>query len=125
MLATPPTVTTTFPVAAPEGTEVVRLVALQLVTEAVVWLNVTALVPCVDPKFVPEIVTAVPTGPEVVDKLAIVGAPCKVYVALANALFVKPAFVATAFTTVVLVVVKDPTYVCDVAEPGGTVPSVV
>src|SRR5579862_8008562 len=83
LLATPPTVTTTFPVVAPEGTEVIRLVALQFVTEAGAWLNVTVLVPCADPKFVPVIVTAVPTGPEVVDKLDIAGAPCKVYVALA------------------------------------------
>ena len=111
LLATPPTVTTTFPVVAPEGTEVTRLVALQLVTVAVVPLNLTVLVPCVDPKFVPVIVTGVPTGPEVVDKLEIVGAPCSVYVALANALFVNPALVATAFTTVVFVTVKEVTYV--------------
>jgi hypothetical protein len=111
LLATPATVTTTFPVVAPEGTEVTRLVALQLVTVAVVPLNLTVLVPCVDPKFVPVIVTGVPTGPEVVDKLEIVGVPCSVYVALANALFVKPALVATAFTTVVFVTVKELTYV--------------
>jgi len=33
----------------------------------------TVLVPCVDPKLLPEIVTAVPTGPEVGDRLPIVG----------------------------------------------------
>ena len=125
LLATPPTVTTTFPVVAPEGTEVIRLVALQFVTEAGVWLNLTVLVPCADPKFVPVIVTAVPTGPEVVDKLDIAGAPCKVYVALAKALFANPALLATAFTMVVLVMLKDALYVCEVAEPGGVLPSVV
>jgi hypothetical protein len=65
LLATPFTFTTTFPVVAPAGTDVAMLVALQLVTVAVVPLNVTVLVPCVDPKFAPVIVTAVPTGPEV------------------------------------------------------------
>jgi hypothetical protein len=71
LLATPPTVTTTFPVVAPAGTDVTMLVALQLVVVAVVPLNVT--VP-EDPKFVPVIVTAVPTAPEVGDRLVIVGA---------------------------------------------------
>src|ERR1700746_2933849 len=74
LLATPPPVTTTFPVVAPVGTDVAMLVALQLVTVAVVPLKVTVLVPCVDPKFVPVIVTAVPTGPKVVERLVIVGA---------------------------------------------------
>jgi hypothetical protein len=45
MLATPPTVTTTFPVAAAGGTATVMLVALQLVGAAAVPLNVTVLVP--------------------------------------------------------------------------------
>src|SRR5215469_3632704 len=74
LLATPPTVTTTFPVVAPAGTEVTMLVALQPVTVAAVPLNVTVLVPWEDPKFVPVIVTAVPTAPDVVDRLAIAGA---------------------------------------------------
>ena len=39
------------------------LVADQLVGVAVVPLNVTVLVPCVAPKVVPVIVTAVPIGP--------------------------------------------------------------
>ena len=69
LLATPPTVTTTFPVVAPVGTDVTRLVALQLVTVAAVPLNVSVLLPCVEPKFVPLIVTGVPTGPDVVDRL--------------------------------------------------------
>jgi len=45
LLATPPTVTTTFPVAAPAGTGTTMLVALQLVGVPVVPLNVTVLVP--------------------------------------------------------------------------------
>ena len=74
MLATPPTVTTTFPVVAPLGTGTTMLVALQLVGVAAVPLNFTVLVPCVAPKFVPVIVTDVPTGPDVGDKLVMLGA---------------------------------------------------
>jgi hypothetical protein len=65
LLATPPTVTTTFPAVAPAGTGTTILVALQLIGVAAVPLNVTVLVPCDAPKFVPVIVTEVPTGPEV------------------------------------------------------------
>ena len=46
------------------GTGTTMLVALQLVGVAAVPLNFTVLVPCVAPKFVPVIVTDVPTGPE-------------------------------------------------------------
>jgi hypothetical protein len=70
LLATPPTVTTTFPVVAPLGTVVAILVALQLVVVAAVPLSVT--VP-EDPKFVPVIVTAVPTAPNVGDRLVMLG----------------------------------------------------
>src|SRR5262245_17682592 len=56
-LGTPPTVTTTLPVVAPAGTGTAMLVADQLVGVAVVPLNLTVLVPCVAPKFVPAIVT--------------------------------------------------------------------
>jgi hypothetical protein len=73
-LAIPPTVTITFPVVAPVGTVATMLVALQLVTVAVVPLNFTVLVPWVPPRFVPVIVTDAPTAPEVGDRLAIVGA---------------------------------------------------
>jgi hypothetical protein len=62
LLASPPTVTITFPVVAPTGTSAVMLVALQLVGEAVVPLNFTVLPPCIAPKFVPVIVTDVPTA---------------------------------------------------------------
>ncbi len=45
LLATPPTVTTTFPVVAPVGAGTTMLVALQLVGVPAVPLNVTVLVP--------------------------------------------------------------------------------
>jgi len=64
LLARPPTVTTTFPVVEPFGTGTTMLVALQLAGVAAVPLNVTVLDPCDAPKFVPVIVTEVPTGPE-------------------------------------------------------------
>jgi hypothetical protein len=73
LLATPETVTTTLPVVAPFGTGNTMLVALQLVDEPDVPLNVTVLVPCEEPKFVPVIVTDVPTAPEVGDKLVTLG----------------------------------------------------
>ena len=45
LLATPPTVTTEFPVVAPLGTGVTMLVALQLVGDAAVPLKLTLLLP--------------------------------------------------------------------------------
>ncbi len=77
LLATPPTVTTTLPVVAPLGTGTAMLVALQLVGVATVPLNVTVLVPCVPPKFVPAIVTEVPATPDVGFKLVMLGAGSK------------------------------------------------
>src|ERR1700683_547008 len=74
LLATPPTVTTTFPVVAPLGTGTTMLVAPQLVGVPAVPLNVTVLVPCVSPKFVAAIVTNVATGPDVSLKPARIGA---------------------------------------------------
>ena len=62
---------------APLGTGTAIEVALQLVGVALVPLNVTVLVPWVDPKFVPVIVTDVPTGPEVGDRLVMLGATVK------------------------------------------------
>src|SRR6266481_902341 len=73
LLATPPTVTTTFPVVAPAGAGTTMLVALQLVAVAVVPLNLTLLVPCVAPKFAPAIVTDVPTTPDVGFRLVTLG----------------------------------------------------
>ncbi len=69
MLACPLTVTTTFPVVAPLGTGTTIDVALQLVGVAVVPLNVTVLVPWVEPNVVPVMVTEVLVGPEVGDRL--------------------------------------------------------
>ncbi len=63
-----------MPVVAPLGTGATMLAALQLVGVAAVPLNMTVLVPCVAPKFAPVIVTSVPTGPEVGDALAMLGA---------------------------------------------------
>lgn len=73
LLARPPTLTTTLPVVAPLGTGTTILVALQLVGVAAVPLNVTVLLPCVEAKLDPVIVTEVPTGPEVGFKLVMVG----------------------------------------------------
>jgi hypothetical protein len=74
LLAVPPTVTVTLPDLAPDGTAATMRVALQLLAAAAVPLNRTTLEPCVAPKFEPLMVTAVPTGPEVGDKLVMVGA---------------------------------------------------
>src|SRR5262249_17828156 len=49
-LCWPATVTITEPLVVPEGTGVVMLVLLQAVGVAIVPLNVTVLVPCVEPK---------------------------------------------------------------------------
>ena len=73
LLAVPPTVTTTFPVVAPEGTGTTMLVALQLVGVPAVPLKVTVLVPWVAPKFEPEMVTEVPTTPDVGFKFEMFG----------------------------------------------------
>jgi hypothetical protein len=64
LLACPATVTTTFPVTAPVGTGTTMLVPLQLFGAAFTPVKVTVLVPCVAPKFAPEIVTNAPTAPE-------------------------------------------------------------
>lgn len=74
LLATPPTFTTTFPVVAPAGTGITIVVAFQLVAvPAGVPLNVTVLVPCGLPKFVPLIVTAAPTCADVGLRVVMVG----------------------------------------------------
>src|SRR5947209_6901292 len=74
LLLLPDTVTITFPLVAPVGTVATMLVALQLVTAAVVPLNFTVLLPCVAPKFEPAMVTDAPTTPEFGVRLEIVGA---------------------------------------------------
>jgi hypothetical protein len=47
--------------------------ALQAVGWAAIPVKVTVLVPCVAPKFIPLIVTGVPTGPALIDKLLMTG----------------------------------------------------
>src|ERR1035441_5567058 len=74
LLDFPFTMTTTSPVVAPAGAATTMLVSVQLVGSAAVPLNCTALMPGVVPKFVPVIVTTVPTGPVVVDRLVMLGA---------------------------------------------------
>jgi hypothetical protein len=73
LLVVPLTVTTMLPVVAPEGTGVVMLVAPHSDGVAGIALNVTVLVLCVAPKFVPVITTCVPATPDVGFKLVIVG----------------------------------------------------
>jgi hypothetical protein len=74
LLATPPTVTTTLPVVAPAGTAITIVVAFQvLAVPAGVVLNVTVLVPCEPPKFVPVIVTNAFTCPDVGFRLVMLG----------------------------------------------------
>jgi hypothetical protein len=77
LLALPPTVTTTLPVVAPLGTGTEILLLLQLVGGAGVLLNVTVLLPCVAPKFVPVMVTAIPAAPEVGKRLLMAGVTVK------------------------------------------------
>ncbi len=105
LLATPPTVTTTVPVVAPLGTSATMLVALQLVGVASVPLNRTVLVPCVAPKFVPAIVTAVPTAPDVGVRLVMLGGDEPV--ALETAV---PLNVAVARVETLWLVTASPTY---------------
>jgi hypothetical protein len=77
LLATPPTVTTTLPVAAPAGTGTVIEVAPQFVGVPAVPLKVTVLAPWLDPKLFPLIVTEVPPAPLAGDRLVILGTTVK------------------------------------------------
>jgi|SRR5579872_2089608 len=90
--------TTTFPLVAPFGTGTTILVEAQLVGVAPAPpLNVTVLDPWGDPKFTPEIVTDTPTGPDVGDKLFIVGV-CETV--NQNPLLAVPATVTMTFPVV-------------------------
>jgi hypothetical protein len=73
LLATPDSVTTTFPVAAAVGTGTTTLVGPQLVGKAIVPLNVIVVEPWVGPKFVPVMVIEEPTEPELGDRLVMRG----------------------------------------------------
>jgi len=106
LLVTPPTVTVTLPVVAPDGTATVIELELQLVAVAVVPLKLTALVPCADPRLVPRIITDVPTTPEVGETLVILG--------VGNTVNAIPLLLTPlAFTTTLPVV-----------APGGTVTAI-
>jgi len=74
-------VTITFPVPAPLGTGATIEVSLQFVGAAAVPLNVAVLVPRVEPKFVPVIVTTVPAAADIGDTLVIFGAAITVKLA--------------------------------------------
>jgi len=97
LLAKPPTLTTTFPLVAPLGTKVTMLVALQLVGVAAVPLKLTVLFPCDAPKLLPVIVTEVPTGPAVGDRLVMLGGMITVK---ATPLLARPPTVTTTFPLV-------------------------
>jgi hypothetical protein len=99
LLATPFTVTTTFPVVAPVGTGTTIEPVPQVVGVAVVPLNFTVLVPCVEPKFAPEIVTDVPTAPDVGDKVVRLG--------VGNTVYAEPAL-ATPFAVITTLPVVAP-----------------
>lgn len=73
-----------MPVVAPFGTGITMPPALQLVGVPATPLNVTVLVPRVEPKFVPEIVTGVPSGPLVGLRLNMSGVTVNVTALLAN-----------------------------------------
>jgi hypothetical protein len=73
------------------------LVADQLVGVAAVPLNLTVLLPCVPPKFVPVIVKAAPTGPLVGESVVSVGPTVTVYV---SALLARPPTVTTTLPVV-------------------------
>jgi hypothetical protein len=73
LLGTLETVTTTFPVVAALGTVKPMLVAAQEDTVAEVPLNFAVLLPWLEPKLIPVMVTAAPTAPEVIERLVIPG----------------------------------------------------
>jgi hypothetical protein len=81
LLNCPPTDTVTGPLVTPDGTVAMMLVGVQLVEEAEVPLNEIVLVPGVAPKFVPLIVTGLPTPLAAGDSEEIVGGGITVNVA--------------------------------------------
>jgi hypothetical protein len=85
LLVIPLAVTTTLPVLAPVGTVTTIDVAVQLaIVVAAVVLNFT--VPCVVPKFAPAIVTDAPTGPDVGERLVMLGATVNAFPLLSTPL---------------------------------------
>ena len=73
LLARSSAVTMMFPVVALSGSTAVMLVPLQLVGDNKTPLSVTVLPPCVAPKFVPVMITDVPTGPALGDRAVMLG----------------------------------------------------
>src|SRR5438477_10522029 len=73
LLAVPDTVTTRFPVVAPDGTVTWIAVSLQELAVAVVPLNLTVLLPCVAPKPLPLIEIELPIPPVMGKRLEIPG----------------------------------------------------
>ena len=102
LLATPPTVTTTFPVVALAGTGTTMLVADQVAGVATMPLKVTVLVPLVAPKLAPAIVTDVPTGPLVGLRVVTLGAGATAVTVNARPLLATPPTVTTTFPVVAL-----------------------
>src|SRR5258706_9040450 len=99
LLARPPTVTTTVPVVAPAGTSATMLVAVKFVGVASVPLNLTVLLPCVAPKFVPVIVTEAPASPDAGFTLVMLGAGAAEIVKF-TPLLARPPTVTTTFPVV-------------------------
>jgi hypothetical protein len=93
LLVTPLAFTVTLPVDAPAGTVATIDVAVQLVMLAVVFMNFTVPLLCVEPKLVPVIVTEAPTAPVVGERLVMVGA--RTTVKDAPLLFTPLAFTTT------------------------------
>jgi len=98
LLATPFTVTITFPVVALAGTFATMDVALQpAIVIAATPLKVTELASWLDPKFVPMIVTGVPTAPEPGERPVMLGVGSTVKPA---PLLATPLTVTTTFPVV-------------------------
>jgi hypothetical protein len=97
LLATPPTVTTIFPVITPDGAVALIVVILQLVVVAATPSNVTVLVPWAVPKFEPVMRTLAPAPPDVGLIPETEGA---VVTVKANPLLATPPTVTTIFPVV-------------------------
>ena len=97
LLALPFTTTSSGPDLAPLGTVTVMLLSLQLLAVATTpgAPITTSLDPWLLPKFEPLIVTGLPTGPEVGDKLLITGAGAGVPTVKLVPLLAKPFTVTT------------------------------
>lgn len=90
LLGRPPTVTIMLPVVAPPGTFTVMLIALHaLAVPAETPLNVTVLLPWLDPKFDPEMVSVEPAVPEFALNPEIAGGGIAVTVRLSGAEWLK------------------------------------